>query len=218
MIACGSRKSIITLGVGVIFLFAVHGSEKLSLKNIVRISVIVLLLIIVIPKLGSITWLSGISERMSGLLASVTGVGDVDHSTLLRQEYVAVGLEVFKENPVFGIGIGNAHLVNIQDVYLHNNYVELLADGGIIGFLIYYSIYAYLLWQIHNIGWLKSESNHVILALMIILLISDFSLVSYYSKSTYFYFLIFFLGTENEQHFYETDIVAIDVVKTEEPE
>lgn len=44
-------------------------------------------------------------------------------------------IEVFKENPIVGIGIGNIQII-IGD-YSHNTYIQLLAETGIIGFTMY---------------------------------------------------------------------------------
>ena len=82
---------------------------------------------------------------------------------------------------------GNAH-------YLHNNYMEMLACGGIVGFLIHYWIYVYLLRvYIKNFKHHEKEFN-ICFVLLIFKLIMDIGAVSYYSKTTYFYLLLFIMG------------------------
>lgn len=48
------------------------------------------------------------------------------------------GLNTFLSYP-WGIGFGNSY--NYIGTYAHNNFVEILMDGGIFGFLVYYWLY-----------------------------------------------------------------------------
>lgn len=66
-----------------------------------------------------------------------------DHSDATRKVLINEGMSLFYNHPIFGIGYGNT--LSILGLYTHNNYVEILASGGIIGFAIYYSMYAYTL-------------------------------------------------------------------------
>lgn len=49
------------------------------------------------------------------------------------------GLRTFLAFPL-GIGFGNSY--NYIGIYAHNNFVEVLMDGGLVGFLAYYWVYA----------------------------------------------------------------------------
>lgn len=76
----------------------------------------------------------------------------MDHSTIVRNNLKTLGIEWFLRYPFGGIGIANPHiLANYYyafDAYLHDNFVELLCGGGIIGFSVYYSMYVYLFIQL----------------------------------------------------------------------
>lgn len=61
-----------------------------------------------------------------------------------RLDLALGALNLFFEHPL-GIGFGNVG--NYLGVYAHNNYVEVLASLGIIGFLIFYAIYFYGLYN-----------------------------------------------------------------------
>lgn len=134
-----------------------------------------------------------LNKRMAGLLALFEGTGAIDHSTWLRQQYIKIGLEQFLETPFLGIGIDNARLLLMQHfgytTYLHNNYVELLASVGLAGTGLFYSIYGYLLNKLRK-NW-RYYGSEAIAALILILiqLAMDFALVSYYSKTTFFYLM-----------------------------
>ena len=141
---------------------------------------------------------SVIEKRMDGMVALFTGRGIVDSSTWLRYEYIKLGFKIFKENPIFGIGMGNARLFVSsnygRDAYLHNNYVELLANGGIFGFLIYYYIYYLVINDLIKYFKYREKYTVVVIILMLMQLIMDYGNVSYYYKTTIFYFLIFYIS------------------------
>lgn len=61
-----------------------------------------------------------------------------------RLDLVLGALNLFFEHPL-GIGFGNVG--NYLGVYAHNNYAEVLASLGIIGFPIFYAIYFYGLYN-----------------------------------------------------------------------
>ena len=111
---------------------------------------------------------------------------------------VQIGMNLFKQHPFLGVGMDNAKIYTepafgVANYYLHNNYVELLADGGMVGLAVYYSIYAVILVKLwKNRDFTTGEFNIVFL-ILILRLILDYGMVSYESKNTYFYLLIFYL-------------------------
>jgi len=122
------------------------------------------------------------------------GEGEVGLSAKARSDMIRFGWHYFLENPLGGIGIGNA--TAIYGSYLHNNYIELLCCGGIIGFVIYYSRYLFLLCSIIrniNICNNKKESIYPCFILLSILLILDYGRVTYYTKPSQIYFVLLFL-------------------------
>ena len=133
----------------------------------------------------------------------ITGVGDIDHSAQVREEMVDLGLSIFKDNPIFGIGIGCAHVFTLQrighDCYLHNNYAEMLANGGIVGTFLFYRIYWCIVNNIRKNKIYTSSEGKILLILLFALLISEMGLVSYYSKLYYFFFMVFYLFIAQEK-------------------
>ena len=140
---------------------------------------------------------------MARLLADFIGEGTVDNSTQLRQEFIQIGIRQFKETPIFGIGMGSSYVLTKMytghSTYLHNNFVEMLASGGILGFVVFYSMHAYVLYQL----WKKRHKNDpltdVCLTLLLIYILADYGTVSYYTKETYFLFMICFLQAETNR-------------------
>lgn len=65
--------------------------------------------------------------------------GELERSGVTRMELWNEAIEVFKENPVFGVGYGGFGLTIPKDQLLtdtHNYYVKMLAEQGIVGFFI----------------------------------------------------------------------------------
>ena len=88
------------------------------------------------------------------------------------------------------MGIGNTSQISMavtgHSTYLHNNFVELLASGGIIGFGIYYGIILYLIIKLTPFALKKDSFSDACLVILIVHTIADYGTVSYYNKGTYF--------------------------------
>lgn len=194
LLACESKRAIISLAICLLLLLFFRFFSKTDKKAKKKIFLFGTLFIAVTIILLKTPIFSGLAERMGYFVSSFTGSGDVDHSTEIRKQLVGFGLSIFKKNPILGIGIGNTHILVNQyygeDFYLHNNFVELLAGGGIIGFAIYYSMFAFVLFSIFKHGGIHCSRNRIILVLLSFLLIADLASGTYYAKETYFFLMI----------------------------
>ena len=74
--------------------------------------------------------------------------------------------------------------------------IELLAGTGIIGLLAYYSMYLYVAYNL--IRYRDFHSNEYVMVLILFLsqIVMDMGMVSYESKSTYFYMMLFYLEVQ----------------------
>ena len=196
----GSRKSLMIAGIGIICVLFFRYSNRDILKTALRYVLLVVILFAVLKLLLSLQLFAGINERMEGLIAILTGTGEVEHSALLRQQYLLAGLDQFKKTPILGIGIANSNSILItafgRDTYLHNNLIELLACGGIVGFAIYYYMMLWPLSKIWKYRECGDQCSIAVIILIVVLLIMDYGMVSYYSKTTYFYLMIYYLQTK----------------------
>lgn len=203
IIATGSRKAFVFNILGIIMLLLTKIKNKNTLDIFIKCLVLFCGASLFLVGILSLPVFDGINERMSGLWALITGEGAVDSSTQLRVDYIKVGFEQFLKTPFFGIGIGNSGILLLQnygkETYLHNNYVEIMATGGICGFIIYYSIYAYCLLMFIKFRHEKDVYNKICVILILLQLVMDFGEVSYYSKYTYFYIMIFFIQIKKIQ-------------------
>ncbi len=195
--ACGSRKAMLVTILGCFAIYLFHKQSQNKVAFIFKMILSLTLLYVIVHLLSEMTIFAGITGRMEGLIALVTGNGEVDHSAQVRQDMVNLGISIFKENPILGIGMGSAHIYTLKyighDCYLHNNYAEILADGGIIGTIMYYRIHVNIIKKLRNSSRMTTQEGILILILMFCLLVSDLSMVSFYSKLYYFFFMAFYI-------------------------
>ena len=78
----------------------------------------------------------------------------VERGSNSRLKYYEDTFESFKENPIIGIGIGNWKLNSIEKgkrhiegyivpYHAHNDFLQILAETGILGFVSYISIFLF---------------------------------------------------------------------------
>lgn len=151
ILVSGSRKSIVISVLGYIacrFLGSGHNFTKI-IKRAIPIVIIIaigtyLLLTndflyeMIGSKLVSMIQSLGLS---SSEMRTTIDVTDIDHSMHGRAVLRELAWNTFLNNPIVGIGYYGFQFTNSYGLYAHNNYLELLADVGIVGFTVYYSMY-----------------------------------------------------------------------------
>lgn len=180
-----SRKSIgaIALGIFLIILFARNKKHRyFHLFILGIISVIAFVSLIVNENLYEI-----IGWRFVSMFEHYTSnQAEADTSLNLREYFIEFAKILFKEKPLHGQGFANFSYLLLTEsqisaeTYAHNNYWEILADLGIIGFIVYYWFYAALLIKlIINIANKKSSTiSSLAIAMLISQLILEVGVVS----------------------------------------
>jgi O-antigen ligase len=77
----------------------------------------------------------------------------------IRTQLYKEAFNAFADNPLFGIGLDNFRLYSSSGLYAHSNYMELLADTGLVGFCIYYLMYVKVWMGGRKIRRLESQSE-----------------------------------------------------------
>ena len=198
--ATQSRKALVFLIVGAlgyVFVKATKSPKSIFIKCF-KILLWILILAFVLYWILQLEVFDGIRKRMEAMLNAVLGNDKADHSTILRNNLRTLGLTWFLKYPIGGIGIANPHILANQyyaiDAYLHDNFVELLCGGGIIGFCIYYAMYVYLfrqLWKYRKVNKQRVAFFALWLGLMLAM---NFGMVTYYSKAQSFYLMVHFVN------------------------
>lgn len=199
--ATGSRKALVFVVVGIVLLFIFRSLRSANVVNsITKIIGSLLALTIVGVAVLQLPMFSEVLDRMSSMVDAFSGTGG-DSSTIIRLALVDIGWDLFYQSPITGVGVNNPSVYTFflygkENYYLHNNYIELLAGTGVIGLLAYYSMYIYIAYNL--IRYRDFHSNEYVMVLILFLsqIVMDMGMVSYESKSTYFYMMIFYLEVQ----------------------
>lgn len=215
--ASGSRKAFLIMLGGIFAVFLVKNFDNKNLRKLLLgvflFGVSCILILVLISRLNIFT---NVINRLNDINVYLQGNATrYNNSVWLRFAYARLGWEIFISHPILGIGIGNASIYTMlyygNAHYLHNNYMEILACGGIIGFLFHYWLYFYLL-RIYTKNYRHHEKEYnICFILLVFKLIMDVGAVSYYSKPTYFYLLLFVMGAQKikaEKDIRQTDTVS----------
>lgn len=133
MVLTGGRKFLLY---AVVFLFITLLTKgKVSASRLIIVSVITGIVVLVGSYLimhNSYLY-DAIGYRFDGMSkGQAQGVDD-------QEDLMVKGIELFLQRPLFGWGVSGFATASGTGFYSHSNYVELLADFGIVGTLLYYS-------------------------------------------------------------------------------
>ena len=178
MLITGSKKVFIPIGLG-LALYELYGGIKFR-----KILMLVLILFVIIFVILSNAYLYNIiGSRTIDFLGNIgiyTGEYNYSHSTDMREALIMTALECFSSKPLFGWGFNATARFSPYNVYAHNNFVEILANYGIVGFLFYYGmIFSLLLRSIHLPR--RNYFRYFVVILILNSLINDVAAVSYTS-------------------------------------
>jgi len=124
---------------------------------------------------------NNIMVRFDALNTSLSGGTGWD-STTIRKNLILSGIDAIENRPLLGYGMANFHFVSFNGQYAHNNYIETLANVGIIGAIVFYLIYISLIKKIFMMK--KCDLKYMLFYFVLIFLFMDFAVVTYGSKFT----------------------------------
>ena len=132
-------------------------------------------------------------DRFESLLLAIQDQGG-DVSAQRRLEMIDEGFNAFLEHPVLGMGLNTSGVITSRFLgeakYLHNNYIEILASLGILGFIIFFYIfYVPVSWIVHSIKRIESK---LVVVIVFSELVMFFGCVSYYVKFHYLYLVLIY--------------------------
>ncbi|HIP45128.1 MAG TPA: hypothetical protein EYG93_07350 [Sulfurospirillum arcachonense] len=181
IILTASRSSLVISSL-VVFIFMV----QLLLNKTTRVYLLlfaglIFLLILSLVDLSLLyTKVSYAFYRLSGIFGTLDGQS-ADSSTTERFLFLKITVAVFLDNPLFGTGV-NTTRVFLNGFYAHNNYIEILATTGLLGWLIYYSIFIHLIWKTFQVK--EFWTRNYIFLFTLVLLLYDMAAVTFYIKLT----------------------------------
>lgn len=173
----GSRKVILLFLIIILGIYLLNKGSKFFY----RIFAIGIILVISYSMIMSNSFLYesiGVRIEETFNFFSSTGVAS-NTSTGIRSSMVELGLELFKQRPWVGYGVMGSYIYN-GDTYLHNNYIELLVNTGVIGTGIYY-VTVFPLLFLNFRSYIKNRGFQTLFFLLLIfsIVIMDYTIVSY---------------------------------------
>lgn len=156
----GSRKAmlgILVMGLilSVLYLVSVLG-KKVSSRQAIALVLVAAGLTAAITLLPAMPHWS----RLENVALFLSGEEVREGSLPTRAWFLQVGLQVWRDHPLFGVGTDQFRYYGVEygarETYSHSNFTEVLANFGIIGFLIYYGLYVALTTRILR-AWRRSR-------------------------------------------------------------
>lgn len=175
----GSKRAAIIILFGVALMAYLKNRNKKFGKTIIYVSAIALCFYGVMQ----IPLFSVVNERMESLINLFMGRGYVDTATINRQGFIEFGWNLFLEKPFWGYGLN--YFTHIRDTYSHNNYIEMLVNGGIIGLLLYYVLLLNPFTRLLKTTLKFDSLSTLFFVLLCIGFFNDIGVVSYYDKLQY---------------------------------
>lgn len=182
LVLTGSRKSLLCVVFGIALLVLLSTERRFYLTRIFAFMAAIALFFYLIMKVPALY--TAIGKRMQSMLEYFS-TNEGDNSIALRRRFIEVAKDLFFSSVLIGKGLNNfgPHLgrIWITSTYAHNNYYELLADLGIIGFAVYYSFYVYLAVGAVRAVFKRSMAAKLMLTVIASIMLCEYGLVTYYA-------------------------------------
>mgnify|MGYP003388768721 FL=1 len=152
-----------------------------------------LIICLILGPLFSLFFSSEGIRTVNQRLDSLVNPGEFDNSLSSRFRYYTHAIESIIESPIFGVGNGNWELYSIEkdakDIdgytvpyHVHNDFLEITAESGIVGGILYYFMIFYLIYMLLRLILKKISLNKdfayesiLIIAFIVYLLDSSFN-------------------------------------------
>ena len=200
----GSRKGLIQL----VLPFAVLATCQKNAMKLWKYIVVTLLIggILIVFLINNAAFMEVYGTRLLAIFNEDDDMSDM--SVYARNTLKNIGIQAFLEKPIIGYGLGASWTLVERTGYsyvnyFHNNFIEILTCGGIIGFILYHGII------IKNtiVTFVRRKENKLFFLLLTILLtfliLSWGQVTVYYAHFTFIIFLcvhcgFYFEEIENE--------------------
>lgn len=183
VILTGSRTSILSFVLIIIYWFVFVFFEELKVLPIAK-KLKSILSIFILLSLGYYIFYPLIEDSI--ILNRLQLL--FEKGTEVRGEMYLVALDLFKKNPLIGVGFNNYREITIFQTYSHSTYAESLACTGIVGSILYFIPYLIIFYKYKG---------------LVTSIIDDTVWLARAKVFMGLFFVLLFLGT-GVIHFYET--------------
>lgn len=195
VIVLKSKSALLGMLFGALFFLYIYFRGK---RKVYHFAIITIAVVAIFYYMASSGFFGDAFVRFIRMFDLLKGDSDADMSTFERMYFVQLGWDYFVQSPIFGFGIGTCKQLT-GGTYFHNNYIQLLAETGIVGFLLYYGMIAWLIKKIRP--FIFSYDGALYFSIIIIMLIGDTNNATHYQKLTYIMYglcYLFIMSKENK--------------------
>lgn len=153
IILSGARKAILFSLLLVLFLQILDKRKKMSKKIVILLLLSIISIVFIYVLLNNSYLYSFIGYRIESGISSVIGDDADDASLYERNTFKELAKNMISEKPILGWGIHSFAIENYFShgnnsyflLYSHDGFLEILSCYGIVGFLLFYWIFVYIL-------------------------------------------------------------------------
>ncbi len=198
MMFCGSRTAFIIGVCGIaVYLFLSAERKRFFTFCIIALGVFgMYYLVMNVPMLYDV-----LGSRLEILESGLEGDVQYGSGTELRLRMMKDGLSLFTEYPIFGAGMNNFRNIYGETYgifkYSHSNHIEILVNFGIVGALIFYYSFGYLIIpSIRKLVNRKKINKYQVLSAcaVVTLILSGFGTVFYMQTNSMLLLTFCFIG------------------------
>lgn len=175
----GSREFVINIILIVVILMFFKFRKKKWIYLLTLLVVVVLFVVLM-----NLPFMATMKTRFEKMLIALLGGGG-EGSTTTRIMWQIYGVVLGSQNIIPGYGFYGFGVASGIGTYSHANYSEIICNGGLIGFLLFYGYLIYIFYK--TSVWNNSYKNFAA-ALSLTFILSSPVSIYYSSKETYLFF------------------------------
>ena len=146
-----------------------------------------------------------VSERFEGARETIEGRAS-EGSTQQRLYFIKEGIKLWKDRPF--LGYGNRSYSYLWGTYAHNNYVEILVNTGVFGFVLFYLFYLFTIVSVSKLNN-RNLKIHGLFFLFASLALIEFGRV--YNMNAIYIIIIIMLSTLHSGKESTPEVLGCDV-------
>lgn len=185
IIVSGARKAILIAILIPLFMQLFDKRKRIEKKMMFLLIMSILSLIILTAILNNKYLYKTIGYRIESGISSIINDSKEDSSLDERNSFKKLAFELFKERPVFGWGIHGFAMKNYTThgnilyylLYSHDGFLEILSCYGLIGFILYYWIFVYIIYNYKKM--LYDDTSIFLFSYIIVILLMELYSISF---------------------------------------
>jgi len=194
----GSRTAMLGVAVFVATLYLLYARRKMLARPARTLAIGVLLVGMVVGAVFCFSQDATMQRRLGNLWQTLVSGGKqvVGSGLETRYQFIQAALEVWQDHPFLGVGTNQfrfhamGYNPDLYTTYAHSDYAEILADFGVVGFILYYTVFVFLVVRVLRLRARKRNTREiwrieVIAAFLTAYFVMELGYVWYYDKASW---------------------------------